>query len=506
MKLTTKSTLAALVLGITGIAAANDTIALAGTGTIGSPLAWAINPAGDVDHVRYELNTRGTLRAWTTGSLDSVGEILDSAGRSIAFNDDAADTNFDVRSVLNPGTYYVKVRAYERTATGSYTLNTSFTAAPVADDHGNSTSTATRVAFANNRASATGAIERSGDVDYLMFTAPAQPGRIEFTSAGSTDVTGTIYSTAGGQLGFNDDDASSSSANFRVGATLLPGQVVYLAVRGFDTSTGAYTVNATFTPENQPIVAPAGKRALVVGISDYPGTANDLNYSDDDGREMSVLLSNAGWSVTRLIDSQGSKGAIAREIRRLAPGGGKFMIYYSGHGSASGTTGYICPADMTGYLDSMISEVEFNGYLSAAGNTEVGIIFDSCNSGAFIGRNLAGVGAPDGAKARFVRAIDAAPIDARAGEFFARNISAAGRVVITGCRGSQYSYELGALQNGWMTYHLMNAFRDRTMDTNRDRSVSLEEAFNRVSGGYRGLQSPQLYDGNGATHYRVTTP
>ena len=40
---------------------------------------------------------------------------------------------------------------------------------------------------------------------------------------------------------------------------------------------------------------------------------------------------------------------------------------------------------MDGYTSSFISENEMNIYLANAGNTQIGLIFDSCFSGAFIG-------------------------------------------------------------------------------------------------------------------------
>jgi metacaspase-1 len=44
------------------------------------------------------------------------------------------------------------------------------------------------------------------------------------------------------------------------------------------------------------------KYAIVVGISDYPGTANDLQYCDEDARDMvSALISLYGYNETNII-------------------------------------------------------------------------------------------------------------------------------------------------------------------------------------------------------------
>jgi len=42
---------------------------------------------------------------------------------------------------------------------------------------------------------------------------------------------------------------------------------------------------------------PAHKYAYVVGISDYEGTANDLNYCDDDARSMAQYFQSQGFTV-----------------------------------------------------------------------------------------------------------------------------------------------------------------------------------------------------------------
>ena len=98
-----KSTIALVILA-TGLAVGargNDTIATADTALIGETLNWAIFPARDVDHARYVVTARGTFRAWTTGSLDTVGMILDSTGRVLVAGDDVGcDRNFSISAAV----------------------------------------------------------------------------------------------------------------------------------------------------------------------------------------------------------------------------------------------------------------------------------------------------------------------------------------------------------------------------------------------------------------------
>ena len=51
---------------------------------------------------------------------------------------------------------------------------------------------------------------------------------------------------------------------------------------------------------------PAHKYAYVIGISDYDGTANDLNYCDDDARDVIAYLQTQGFTIHYDIDYDAS--------------------------------------------------------------------------------------------------------------------------------------------------------------------------------------------------------
>jgi len=82
--------------------------------------------------------------------------------------------------------------------------------------------------------------------------------------------------------------------------------------------------------------AKAGKYTLVIGISDYAGTANDLQYCDDDAMDWKAELQSEGYSVTSLLDGNATKAAIESAINTLASqsiAGNEIAFIYSGHGS-----------------------------------------------------------------------------------------------------------------------------------------------------------------------------
>lgn len=482
---------------------ANDTIGTAQDVSLNSRFNGSINPAGDVDHLRLTINQPGELTLTSEGTTDTYGFLLNASGSTLASNDDyGSSTNFRIVANVSPGTYYLKIRHYSSTRTGAYVAVNSFRATAPVDDHGNTISRATALSLSNNQASRAGSLQFGGDVDFFAVTVP-QAGTLRGFSTGSTDTTGRLYNSAGSQLAYNDD---STDRNFSVQVTVTAG-TYYLAVAHYNTTTGtgAYTANFAFTPAST--TTPTGqKRALVVGISDYL-YINDLSLADDDARSIASLLTSSGWTVTTMLDRSATKAAITNALRTLPNGASQFMFYYSGHGTASGSTGYICPSDTSGG-SNLMSESDIRTALSGiASSTKVGMVFDSCNAGAMIGRSNTALQA--GVTARYYQIPGAPAPDARAADFFARSLSSTGHVVLAGCRGNQFCYEGAQWGNhGWLTWKLLSAFPSSTRDTNRNRAVSIEEAFGAVSSGLSvgggARQDPQLFDGNGSAHFDVS--
>ena len=84
-----------------------------------------IDYAGDIDLYRVVLTGPAWVSAFTQGSMDTVGTLLDSAGTEITADDDAqiGDTNMGFTKLLDPGTYYVQVAPWDPAVTGPYTVN-----------------------------------------------------------------------------------------------------------------------------------------------------------------------------------------------------------------------------------------------------------------------------------------------------------------------------------------------------------------------------------------------
>ncbi|MHA1617781.1 MAG: caspase family protein [Promethearchaeota archaeon] len=83
------------------------------------------------------------------------------------------------------------------------------------------------------------------------------------------------------------------------------------------------------------------KYALIIGISDYEGTVNDLTYCDDDAYDWYDYFDALGYEIILLIDSQATEAAILGALQDIADledeAGDSVAICYSGHGSYSRT-------------------------------------------------------------------------------------------------------------------------------------------------------------------------
>ena len=71
----------------------------------------------------FVVSEGGSYRIYTSGGIDTVGQLLDAGCNVIVEDDDSgAVTNFLIERRLEPGTYYVAVRGYGDSATGQFLL------------------------------------------------------------------------------------------------------------------------------------------------------------------------------------------------------------------------------------------------------------------------------------------------------------------------------------------------------------------------------------------------
>jgi hypothetical protein len=207
-----------------------------------------------------------------------------------------------------------------------------------------------------------------------------------------------------------------------------------------------------------------GRRyAIVVGISDYPGTVNDLEYADDDAVDVENALKTAyGFThITSLTDGEATREAIINAIRALSGqvrAGDEVVFFFSGHGmNGAAEDGDAEKMDeaVVAHDGSQIVPIwdgelreEFSGFAAS----RILFIFDICLAGGM-----------------------------------QEDLQGPGRVILMACGERSYSYEGDQWQNGEFTYYFADqgilSGKANVHDYDNDkqlgevRQVTAEEAF-----------------------------
>lgn len=198
------------------------------------------------------------------------------------------------------------------------------------------------------------------------------------------------------------------------------------------------------------------KRALCVGINDYPGSSNDLQGCVNDARDWSGLLKTRFTfdSVKTLLDSQATASNVKNELQSLisnSKAGDIIVFTYSGHGTTvSDDNGdeedrldeAIC------CYDNIVRDDELRKIISTTpSGVKLTIISDSCHSGTITREflikenSIAKAGRP-APKPRYMPS----PISTRSKKAIQADKPFLSQenmieILLTGCRNIEYSYD-----------------------------------------------------------------
>lgn len=226
------------------------------------------------------------------------------------------------------------------------------------------------------------------------------------------------------------------------------------------------------------------KRALCIGINDYPGSDADLAGCINDADDWASFLSGKGFEVGVLANGQATKSAIVSSIRvmlKTLRAGDTAVLQYSGHGTwmpdYSGDEPdrkdeALCPYDMDEsnlILDDELAQL----FKSRPVGTTVVFISDCCHSGTM--HRFAG---KPGVKrkirflppANFVKnpetlqKISEATLDVKP-RAMRSDAPLPGIIHISGCSDREYSYDavFNGRPNGAFTYFALQALRAGTL-------------------------------------------
>jgi metacaspase-1 len=222
----------------------------------------------------------------------------------------------------------------------------------------------------------------------------------------------------------------------------------------------------------------AGKYAIIVGISDYPGTVNDLEYCDDDADDMYYALTTLyGYSPSniRLLEDMGASfGAIHNaisDIKSQEVAGDEVVFFFSGHG----TNGVADDGDRERLDEAIVShdgspsgsliaiwDGQLKDWFAGFDTSRIIFIFDSCLAGGMT------------------------------------DLQAQGRIINMACSENGLSYEDDSWGNGQFTYYLVDQGMIGSKADTYDNiasvaDVTIEEAFDYAKAGCQ-AQKPAISD------------
>lgn len=135
------------------------------------------------------------------------------------------------------------------------------------------------------------------------------------------------------------------------------------------------------------------RKALCVGINNYPGTANDLSGCVNDAKDWAAALKTRGYDITMLLDDKATRANMVSELTKLVTGAAKddvLVFTYSGHGSwmpdddgdeADGRDEMLCPYDIN-HQQYLIDDDIADIFAKKAHGARLHFISDSCHSGS----------------------------------------------------------------------------------------------------------------------------
>jgi hypothetical protein len=260
------------------------------------------------------------------------------------------------------------------------------------------------------------------------------------------------------------------------------------------------------------------KRALCIGINDYPGTESDLAGCVNDATDWAEALGQRGFTVSRLTDAESTKARMVEQIGALIGGairGDTVVITYSGHGTwvpdqngdePDARDEALCPWDIgAGHvlLDDEIHDL----FTDRAAGVRVLLISDSCHSGSVTRGDEADLD-PGMPRARFLppaawmKAVDLPRATARPLNLLGGMRQSGGDLLLAGCLDTQFSWDtrFNGRPNGAFTYYAL-----KTLKT-LPATASYEDWFRQIRNylpSTRLPQDPQIFGTRTARRFKV---
>ena len=213
--------------------------------------------------------------------------------------------------------------------------------------------------------------------------------------------------------------------------------------------------------------------ALITGVSNYEGTANDLQQSSKDAKNIAAIYKSKGATVFTLTSSYATKEKIIETIKKIASvakPSDHIVFTYSGHGSPN----MICT--YTTGNQQMMSYSDLFDELRKCNAKDITCFIDACFSGS---------------------ASMAAKNNDVCGKNYLKSLVKADNrlVLLLSSRDDEYSMENPAVGAGFFTRAFLKGIRGKS-DANGDKKITVLELFKYMYKDVKlhsnGRQHPQL--------------
>lgn len=253
------------------------------------------------------------------------------------------------------------------------------------------------------------------------------------------------------------------------------------------------------------------KRAVCVGINDYPGTYNDLGGCVNDANDWADLLRKDfefSKDVQIITDSAATRDSVLEALRDLVTGSksGDIIVFtYSGHGTWVYDQGERDESDnrdeaICAYDGNIIDDEIRTVIRQMEPGVRLTIISDSCHSGGVTRAMLKRARTTDEEAAETAPRPRYMPPDDDSDALRTELIPVRKRflypeydmqeILISGCNSTEYSYDavISGRRNGAMTALAMRVIKSNPSATYRD----FHKALRKLLPSTRYPQSPQL--------------
>lgn len=259
------------------------------------------------------------------------------------------------------------------------------------------------------------------------------------------------------------------------------------------------------------------KKALCIGINDYPGTSSDLSGCVNDAHDWKTELSSRGFDVHMLLDAEATRSAMFSSIDALITSsvkGDTLCITYSGHGTwvpdyngdeDDGRDEALCPHDLS-TNGPLLDDDLHTLFLKRPAGVRITLISDSCHSGS-VTRGQEDDIDPGMPRIRFLppgtwlKQEQVPPQQLSAAMPRGGFTRAGSDLLLAGCRDSEYSWDtrFRGRPNGAFTYYALKTLHE----VNPTHYQQWIEAIRRYLPSSRLPQSPQIFGSRTARYFKL---